>query len=291
VRSPRPICLRFGVNRPRPPGHAESIGTRASTTSATRNVTTGPTSDTRCTGTKCHVSSRPGYWSGASLEVCVPCNARWSHSRCPGRPASGRSRFGVSIPVGPRVLSSERTCRRDGLAVALAVFRWSGFLCDEARVAGRVLVRAFQSNPPRVARVCFGALPQKPLCGATARRSVVLTRTPSITRAGETGETDPSGVIRPAHRPPDLTRRRHAREQPVHSSAFAKPPPPDTGHAPSRLLSRGVPLPIPSYARPGRATQVLPSGLSVARRRSWGSFPSQVCSRKRVDASRLLGTR
>jgi hypothetical protein len=32
----------------------------------------------------------------ASLEVFVPCNARWPGSRCPGRPASGRSRFGVS---------------------------------------------------------------------------------------------------------------------------------------------------------------------------------------------------
>ena len=37
-------------------------------------------------------------WSGASLEVFVPCNARWSRSRYPGRPASGRSRFGVSSP-------------------------------------------------------------------------------------------------------------------------------------------------------------------------------------------------
>jgi hypothetical protein len=40
--------------------------------------------------------------SGASLEVFVPFNARWPRSRCPGRPASGRSRFDVGSSAGPR---------------------------------------------------------------------------------------------------------------------------------------------------------------------------------------------
>jgi len=46
-----------------------------------------------------------------------------------------------------------------------------------------------------------------------------------------------------------------------------------------RLSSRGVPLPVIEPSRPGRARG---TSLGLARRRSWGSIPSQVCSRGRV---------
>ena len=44
--------------------------------------------------------------SDASLEVSVPCNAHWRRSRYPGRPASGRSRFGVSSHPSARAHTS-----------------------------------------------------------------------------------------------------------------------------------------------------------------------------------------
>jgi len=211
----------------------------------------------------------PGCWSGASLEVFVPCNARWRRSRCPGRPASGRSRFGVSSrrrPARPHFhadLPARMTCSR-----ALAVFRSSGFPGDEARVAD-----VFGRSVPieSVARtIGMGVpFPARLPCVAAGRRSVAPTPTSSIARAGETGETDPQ------RHPPAGTLAAGARHavtlvrDPYHSSAFARTPPPDTGHSPKRAFFAWRSATRSSTALPGRATQVFPQ--FVARRRSWGS--------------------
>jgi hypothetical protein len=98
----------------RPPGLIESIDPRqALRARPVVMVTTGPTTAGLTCGTLACVPPStclaPECWSGASLEVFVPCNAHWLRSRCPGRPASGRSRFGVSISVNPRI-SLNATC-------------------------------------------------------------------------------------------------------------------------------------------------------------------------------------
>jgi hypothetical protein len=108
----------------------------------------------------CAATSTPAGFPGqaASLEVFVPCNAHWLRSRCPGRPASGRSRFGVSIlrTRRPARLLFKATCRRDGFSsFALAVFRWSGFVA--MKLAWRTRFRWVRSVPiesvARAARV------------------------------------------------------------------------------------------------------------------------------------------
>jgi hypothetical protein len=107
----------------------------------------------------------------ASLEVCGPCNAHWLRSRCPGRPVSGRSRFGVSSSRRPaRILSC--TCRPRCFTFALAVFRFQRIHSDEARLADAYRVGALESNPPLARRVT----PMGPDASVSAaRRSVALT--------------------------------------------------------------------------------------------------------------------
>jgi len=177
------------------------------------------------------------------LRFTVPCNAHWLRSRCPGRPASGPSRFGVSIPVGPRAFCSRRPADRMIFFLALAVFRWSGFLA--MKLAWRTLGGrgVFQSNPSLARRVS----PMSSVASVSAgRRSVAPTATSSIARAGEIGETDPPGPVSQ-----DLSRHLASRHtgrrrftasvvtlarDPCHSSAFAKTPPPATGHSPYRAF-------------------------------------------------------
>lgn len=98
------LHVRFGVIRPRPPCLTESIGyRRALRAGPVCFRTTGPTElASSCRHRVSGIDGSPQ--SAASLEVFVPCNARWPRSRCPGRPASGRSRFGVSSPSPARAL-------------------------------------------------------------------------------------------------------------------------------------------------------------------------------------------
>jgi hypothetical protein len=95
----------------------------------------------------------------ASLEVFVPCNARRPRSRCPGRPASGRSRFGVSSSSGPRA-RAKRTCRRDERRPC--GFSLQRTCCEDARVADP-RPRTFQPNP---------SLARRPLGGRRRGRRV-----------------------------------------------------------------------------------------------------------------------
>jgi hypothetical protein len=229
----------------------------------------------------------PGCWSGASLEVFVPCNARWRRSRCPGRPASGRSRFGVSsrrrparphfhadLPARMTLLAPVRfSAQADSLAMKLA---WR--TCFRRSVPTESVARTIGT--------CAGKPTRLP--GAAAgRRSVAPTRTSSIARADETGETDPQ------RHPPAGTLAAGARHavtlarDPYHSSAFARTPPPDTGHSPNAPSSRGVPLPVRAQrCLAGRRRSSLSSSPDGAHGVQHG--PSQVCSRCRVDTPRLL---
>jgi hypothetical protein len=97
------------------------------TTGATRYVTTSPILRSHAAPAQSALmkaSAAPASWSGASLEVCVPCNARWSHSRCPGRPGHRTIPLRRFHPrAGPRVLTHSNLPAR-WVAVALAVFRW-----------------------------------------------------------------------------------------------------------------------------------------------------------------------
>jgi hypothetical protein len=95
----------------------------------------------------------------ASLEVFVPCNACRPRSRCPGRPASGRSRFGVSSSSGPRA-RAKRTCRRDERRPC--GFSLQRTCCEDARVADP-RPRTFQPNP---------SLARRPLGGRRRGRRV-----------------------------------------------------------------------------------------------------------------------
>jgi len=153
------LRLRFGVircatawldriNRPAP-----------STTSATRwsCCTTGPTT----AGSTCRHPSRAclrkhalprNAGRSASLEVFVPCNAHWLRSRCPGRPASGRSRFGVCIAGQPARVLSMRPVD------AMSFVRPCGFPLISGFIAMKLVQRtrltgAFQSNPSLARRL------------------------------------------------------------------------------------------------------------------------------------------
>jgi len=92
------------------------------------------------------------------LRFRVPCNARWRRSRYPGRPASGRSRFGVSSsPAGPRTpcllgttnLSDVRCFVHRPCGFPLS----SGFVAMKLAWRTRFGVRAFQPNPSLARRV------------------------------------------------------------------------------------------------------------------------------------------
>jgi hypothetical protein len=132
-------------------------------------------------------------WSGASLEVFVPCNARWRRSRYPGRPASGRSRFGVSSRRRPA-----RICMRpadpDDLLSRPCGFPLERIRCDEARVADALP----QSVPAESVARTIGTYRLSARCLAWRRVDGLLLRprTSSTARAGETGETGP-GATRP----------------------------------------------------------------------------------------------
>jgi hypothetical protein len=108
VTSPRP-CLRFDVMRSRPPCLRESIAQHKALRAATR-LSARPVRPpfARHAGIRsCRpCMSRPGILAEPPLlRFSVPCNAHWLGSRCPGRPASGRSRFGVSIHTSARAFS------------------------------------------------------------------------------------------------------------------------------------------------------------------------------------------
>jgi hypothetical protein len=108
----------------------ESIDRAPSTTNATRSLsrTTGPTAGISITAQRAS-HRRPGCWSSASLEVfespatLTGCARAVRGGQPPDDPASAFP----SRCVGPRVLF-KATCRPDDFVVALAVFRWSGFL-------------------------------------------------------------------------------------------------------------------------------------------------------------------
>jgi hypothetical protein len=173
--------------------------------------------------------------------------------------------------------------------VAPAVFRSQRIRCDEARVADAFWARAFQSNPSLAFSAYMAALrPCVRLAWRTARRSVALTRTSSIARAGETGETDPRRDIHQAGTPAARCSRHVVTlaRDPYHSSVVAKTPPPATGHSPNRAffawrsatrlgllaLSCGAfyrRRTEPSRCLAGRRRSSLL--LFAVRRRSWGS--------------------
>jgi hypothetical protein len=82
---------------------------------------------------------------------------------------------------------------------------------------------------------------------SAGRRSVAPTATSSIARAGEIGETDPPGSVSLSNLARHLASRHTGRRRftasvvtlardPCHSSAFAKTPPPATGHSPYRAF-------------------------------------------------------
>jgi hypothetical protein len=131
---------------------------------------------------------------------------------------------------------------------------------------------------------------------SAGRRSIALTLTSAVARAGEIGETDPS------RHPPGRHTGRPTFMMPSRSRATRLLRPPSLRlRRPIRVIrqiapsSRGVPLPVRAlrpctvqgHARPGRATQVLPS---VHRRPTallgFNRYPSQVWSRSRVDTRR-----
>jgi hypothetical protein len=134
-----------------------------------------------------HRMPAPVIDRSASLEVCGPCNAHWLRSRCPGRPVSGRSRFGVSSSRRPaRILSC--TCRPRCSRSPLRFSAFSGFIA--MKLAWRTLIGSERWNRIRRSR---GASPQ---WGRTrlCRRVDDLLLWPlasSIARAGEIGESDP----------------------------------------------------------------------------------------------------
>ena len=140
----------------RPPGLIESIDPRqALRARPVVMVTTGPTTAGSTCGTLACVPPStclaPECWSGASLEVFVPCNAHWLRSRYPGRPASGRSRFGVSIFASTRAFSVQPVDEMS-FSSPLRFSAVSGFiamkLVQRTRLAG-----AFRSNPSLARRL------------------------------------------------------------------------------------------------------------------------------------------
>jgi hypothetical protein len=212
--------------------------------------------------------------------------------RCPGRPASGRSRFGVSSRRRPaRILM--RPADADDLLCALAVFRCERIRCDEARVAD--VYWPERSN--RIRRLAAtGTAFRHDACLARRRVDGLLLRRVRLRSAVQVRPVKPIRATRADDSLGIDSRVVTLADDPYHSSAFAKTPPPGMGHSPSRLFAwRSATRPElaalshgQSHTRPGRATQVFP--LFVARRRSWGSTrPSQVYSRERVDAPRKRG--
>jgi hypothetical protein len=119
---------------------------------------------------------------------------------------------------------------------------------------------------------------------SAGRRSIAPALASSIACAGEIGESDPLRLRHPpatAHRPAVLLNVVTLACNPYHSSAFARIPPPVTGHSPNRAFFAWRSATHHELAQPGRTTQVFPISFVVVRRRSWGSIdPSQVYSRQ-----------
>jgi hypothetical protein len=281
VTSPRP-CLRFDVMRSRPPCLRESIAQRKALRAATRlylHDRFGHRSlDTPASVHAARTRRAPAILAEPPLlRFSVPCNAHWLRSRCPGRPASGRSRFGVSIHTSARAFSMRP-------ADEMAFVRPCGFplkriRCDEARVADVCRQGVPIESVARAARVD----PMGPVYASVSagRRSVALTYTSSIARAGEIGETDPrdrpsrsiATSTRPAHRPPGATlmssRSRATLSTRAPSLGLRRPQRVIRQIAPS---SRGVPLPAVSLLSLAGRRRSFPFSFVVVRRRSWGSF-------------------
>jgi hypothetical protein len=120
---------------------------------------------------------------------------------------------------------------------------------------------------------------------AAGRRSIAPSRTSSTARAGETGETDPPRTGSALADPKGMSR---VAGDPSTPSAFAASPPPDTGHAPPRLLHVAFRYPCEHrVAWPGDAGLPFSSSPDGA---PGVPDPSQVCSRIRVDARRAIAT-
>jgi len=155
----------------------------------------------------------------------------------------------------------------------------------------------FQSNPSLARRVS----PMSSVASVSAgRRSVAPTATSSIARAGEIGETDPPGPVSQ-----DLSRHLASRHtgrrrftasvvtlarDPYHSSAFAKTPPPATGHSPYRAFFAWRSATRFEHCTAWPDDAGLPFSLSSSSDGAPGVLPrpSQVYARCRVDSSRLL---
>ena len=164
----------------RPPGLIESIDPRqALRARPVVMVTTGPTTAGSTCGTLACVPPStclaPECWSGASLEVFVPCNAHWLRSRCPGRPASGRSRFGVSHHPSTRAPSLQGDLPTTWIFIRPCGFPLERIRCDAARVADALsTVRCVPiESVARAARV--GPMGPVPPSVSAGRRSVALT--------------------------------------------------------------------------------------------------------------------
>jgi len=155
-------------------------------------------------------------------------------------PASGRSRFGVLIPVNPR----DRYSRTDCTDHRPCGFSPSAEQSGVARTGGRFgLVHAHV-----VPHTCSGSMMSNSMSARHLIRSCECFR----------------------------GNRRSRSRGPNHSSASASIRLPSRGHAPSHSLSAVFRYPsILGPSRPGRTC-----GPSlIVRRRSWGSFPSQIYSR------------
>jgi hypothetical protein len=116
---------------------------------------------------------------------------------------------------------------------------------------------------------------------SAGRRSIAPALASSIARAGEIGESDPlyCDIHQPsAHRPAGVSVNVVTLTcDPYHSSAFARIPPPATGHSPNRAFFTWRSA-TALRARSAWPDDAGPSLLIFAvRRRSWGSSgPSQV---------------
>ncbi len=178
--------------RPRPPCCVESIAARKALRARPASCTTGPTCRLPRRRRRGRDAREPGCRSGASLEVFVPCNAHWRRSRCPGRPASGRSRFDASSPAA----RASALCRGglsgvDDFSRALAVFRSCGFRAMKLAWRTCRVVGVPAESVARRPATFLPLLEARSPGVATARRPVALTTTSSIARPGETGVTGP----------------------------------------------------------------------------------------------------
>jgi hypothetical protein len=136
----------------------------------------------------------------------------------------------------------------DDLVRALAVFRLKRIPCDEAHMADatRATGRSSRIRRSPIGYVrCLASAGHVRLAWRRVDGLLLWPPTSSIARAGETGVTDPKRHP-PAGTPAaDGSTCRHARARPVPQSAFAETPLARSGSfAKSRLLPRGVPLPV-----------------------------------------------